>query len=356
MKILYTGFTPLQVCSERAGKVTQKINVPRALRDLLVEDGHEVDWRVVRVGESLRKYDALFVNIGPIQSLNARMGALGSLWALSQYLPTIIHFDDWQVYQVLQQLESFLRLGDKQIFKILGDDGEPFFKVNYDDPELVDKRANIMGSAAALVSPWKRWLALCPMYEWGNKSVARQKLRFVDEWHFSFLDPSSVVVSKYEEPIPEKERAWALASVMPPDYWLEKQKTITWPVHLFGTTKKNVREGRTTPLKTEDDVRREYAKRWGILSPEYPQAGSGWWRSRFIYAAQTGSVLYCGALDAAALGSAYQLSISEIQKQDDGNLGAIAARQAETLRPYIWSRSRLKEELRNVFKRAELLV
>jgi hypothetical protein len=151
-----------------------------------------------------------------------------------------------------------------------------------------------------------------------------------------------------------KQRSWAMASLMKHDDWLGKQK-FTWPLVRFGTNKDEVREGKVTTLKTEEDVRQHYAQNWGILSPEYPHSGSGWFRARYAYAAQVGSVLYGGPRDGAALGSAYQNTVASTEKLSDTELNDLAILQQRALSPYMWTKDKLKFELEHLIVRAQLL-
>ena len=94
MKILMSGFTALQINSTR--KTIQKIDVPASIASALSEAGHEVDWRRIEPGEDLSSYDVIWLNLAPLNSLNGRQGAMGSLYALSSGIPTVGFFDDWQ--------------------------------------------------------------------------------------------------------------------------------------------------------------------------------------------------------------------------------------------------------------------
>jgi hypothetical protein len=345
-----TGYTPLQLNSPFAGRIA-KINVPRAVVDVLRELGHEVDGRLVEVGESVElRYDLAFINVAPVNALNGRMGAIGSLWTMTRKLPTIVHFDDWQFQQVFNGLTCLINHREKQLYKKLGDDY--FYKGNAEDPELPYLQDEIFNVCARWRKPWDRWLALCPMYQWGDKSIVLNKMKgYVARSNFAFFDPTSLVTPRWEPNGEVKERAWACASVMSHQEWLTKQG-ITWPIHQYGTNKTDVREGRTQTLATEEDVQREYAKHRGILSPVYPQSGSGWWRSRFIYGAQVGSVVYCGSRDGAYLGDAYCKSVKQIEALTDAELDDLARQQHDALMPHIWSKDQFICELDKIIQRA----
>ena len=107
MKILMTGFTALQINTEH--RTIQKIDVPASIVEALESVGHEVDWRRVIPGEDLSSYDVIWVNLGPLNSLNGRQGAMGALYALSSGIPAVGFFDDWQFASVFNACRSLVR-------------------------------------------------------------------------------------------------------------------------------------------------------------------------------------------------------------------------------------------------------
>jgi hypothetical protein len=356
VRILVTGCTPLQINSPHPGRRAQKINVPRALVEHWRSQGHTVDWRLVEVGESIEyDYDLLLVNVAPIGSLNGRVGALGSMWSLTRKIPTLIHFDDWQFRQVFLNFTTLINRGPEYLFRPMGT--ERYYKGNGHDPDLRACGADLVRVAKRFRDVWTRWMALCPMYPFGDKYIIRQRMKnVVPDENFSFFDPSSLVINSYCAPVntEPKERAWAMGSLMNHEDWMQKQK-FTWPVAQFGTNKTTVREGKTTTLATEEDVRAEYARRWGVVSPAYDHSGSGWFRSRFVYAAQVGSVLYCGPKDGAALGDAYKCTVKDVEGLSDAGLAELAAWQARTLLPKLWNKEQLTVELDKIVGRAVAL-
>jgi hypothetical protein len=114
---------------------------------------------------------------------------------------------------------------------------------------------------------------------------------------------------------------------MPHDTWLEK-KNLTWPVEIVGS-RKLIRKLGGQRFDTEQDVLEFYNQHWGILSPPYPHAGSGWWRSRFLYAAHVGSILVTDKGEGDPLGDAYKLKIADVEKMSDADLiNAVEAQRA----------------------------
>ena len=107
MKILMTGFTALQINTER--RTIQKIDVPALIVKALTDLGHEVDWRKVTPGEDLSSYDVAWVNLAPLNSLNGRQGAMGALYTLSSGLPAVGFFDDWQFNTVFNGARAMVK-------------------------------------------------------------------------------------------------------------------------------------------------------------------------------------------------------------------------------------------------------
>jgi hypothetical protein len=134
-------------------------------------------------------------------------------------------------------------------------------------------------------------------------------------------------------PPEEKKREWMLGALMPHDAWVDK-KEWAWPIQYLGA-KKMIRSRGGERVKTESDVIERYNQVWGILSPPYPHAGSGWWRSRFMYAAKVGSVLVCDKGEGDSLGDAYKYRPAQIEKMTTDDLAQVAADQAAALRPYM---------------------
>ena len=162
----------------------------------------------------------------------------------------------------------------------------------------------------------KRWAAgmvpACPMYGFGNRTLVRKRMPSV-MGPIEALDPSSTIYDTLEVVTPAdaatKKRSWVLGALMPHDTWLER-KSPAWPVEIVGS-RKLIRKYGGQRFQTEADVLGFYNDHWGILSPPYPHAGSGWWRSRFMYAARVGSILVTDKGEGDPLGAPYKLTIRQ---------------------------------------------
>jgi hypothetical protein len=137
---------------------------------------------------------------------------------------------------------------------------------------------------------------------------------------------------------------------MPHDTWLEK-KTIEWPVEIVGS-RKLVRKYGGQRFDTEADVLSFYNEHWGILSPPYPHAGSGWWRSRFMYAARVKSILVTDKGEGKPLGAPYSLTIRQVESMSDAELAGAAEAQASALRAHMPSYESFVEHCNRIVHRA----
>jgi hypothetical protein len=387
MKVLMTGFTALQINTDR--RSIQKIDVPahvvRAMEDL----GHEVDWRKVTPGEDLSGYDMAWINLAPLNSLNGRQGAMGALYTLTSGLPAVGFFDDWQFNTVFNGARALIKK-PQMLYKHLlvgadhrGDEGATYFsredieaaleRVREKDPEAAKKcyiERYYMMDTDESVKPYEkqlvqaahgmidaRWAAgmvpVCPMYTWGDRTGVRKRMP-KDVGRIEALDPTSVTFDTLAAVTPtapeEKQRAWVLGALMPHDEWLTK-KNPSWPVEIVGS-RKLIRKLGGQRFDTELDVLNFYNERWGILSPPYPHAGSGWWRSRFLYAARIGSVLVTDKGEGDPLGHAFKLTIADVEKMNTDELAAAAKAQADALRPYVGTYDMFKEHVSDIIKRA----
>jgi hypothetical protein len=368
MRVLFTGCTSIQISP--TGRVgISKIDVPGAVVDALRSCGHEVDWRKVTPGDDLSGYDLAWVNLAPINSLNGRAGAMGALWTLSSELPCVAFADDWQTNAVFNGMRSLAR---KPVvltkYMLTGSDrGEelathwslqsaeeararvlernPKAKVNIDRYYMRDSDETVLPYADRLVGAaqdfdsarWERGMVLvCPMYRWGNHASIRKRLPNTVT-PVEALDPSSTIFDMLAEhdPLPaeEKRREWVLGALMPHDAWIDRREW-SWPMTLLGSKTMIKRYGGQR-LQTESDVIDFYNHFWGILSPPYPHAGSGWWRSRFMYAARVRSVLCCDRGEGDPLGPAYMVKHTDVEKMTNEQLAQLALDQATALRSWM---------------------
>lgn len=389
MKILMTGFTALQRGPKRQPGNIVKIDVPAAIVEALREWGHEVDWRPVALGEDLEGYDVAWVNLARPISMNSRVGAFGSLWTLTSGLPCVGFYDDWQAPLTVQNDCAIMtrrpRFMQKHIVdpkdlrdrasEILGEKIEATWYSREDaeaaaervrntvsDPKekrrvrvyrfydewsvkdieeeysLVEKWRPYLDATVEAMATGERWAAgmvpVCPMYPWGDRSIVQDILP-KGSTQLLALDPSEIIIPTMEfgrdlAEQTEKKREWLLAALMPADQFVKKTE-FGWPFWNTGSVSLIKRLGQGERVKTERDVIARYAERWGAVSPPYEHAGSGWWRSRFLYAASTGTVMVADPKEVEALGPAYQVDIPTVEGLTDSGLANLASFQADAL-------------------------
>jgi len=387
MKILMTGFTALQINTEH--RTIKKIDVPASIVEALESVGHQVDWRRVTPGEDLSSYDVICVNLAPLNSLNGRQGAMGALYALSSGVPAVGFFDDWQFAAVFNACRSLVR-HPEILYKYLisgsalrgSEDATYFSKAEADaalerivtaNPEAAKKCAvgryffndnddNIKAHEGQLVQTaqallGERWsqgmVAVCPMYSFGDRSLVRKRMP-AEMSGIEALDPSSTIfnILSSATPMPpsEKKKAWVLGALVPHDTWLEK-KNPEWPVEIVGS-RKLIRKFGGQRFDTEEDVLSFYNEHWGILSPPYPHAGCGWWRSRFMYAARVKSILVTDKGEGKPLGTPYSLTIKQVESMSDDDLAGAANAQSDALRAHMPTYDSFVEHCNRIVHRA----
>jgi hypothetical protein len=89
------------------------------------------------------------------------------------------------------------------------------------------------------------------------------------------------------------------------------------------------------------------------MSPPYPQNGSGWWRSRFIYAAFVGSVLLTEKHEADQLGTAYRYPQGWIEQMTDEQLAQLSMNQREALWPTLTGKDAFTRRVQQVVLAAQ---
>jgi len=129
----------------------------------------------------------------------------------------------------------------------------------------------------------------------------------------------------------------SLASIDKYMKWLEAHH-FTWrPVEVYGP--KNYER-----LK-EPEVVQRCAEARGVISQPYKQAGSGWWRVRFIHAVWAEAVLLADPREVAALGDPYHQPVHIIEAMTDSQLDDLARAQGKELRDRAWSREQFVSAL-----------
>lgn len=331
MRILVTGCTALQV--DTPHRTIQKIDVPGYLVEEFRHQGHSVEWRKVLLGEDTNtwEYDMLVVCIAPPHSLNARH-SLGAFWSLRWKGPTYVFWDDWQTREVVNGTRTCARRGLAQYEKLLvNQNNEPFYRE--DRAKIVQHHEELTELFRSFEEIWPlNRTHLLPCFAWGDRSKV-VKLLPKSNWDPVEINPSSKVPlverPRLLELWEKRDRTWLMASLMPHGDWVDKQK-LTWNIAYVGS-RKMMRERGGDRYNTELEVQEAYAAHWGALAPKYYHAGSGWFRSRFIYAANARSIMLCSPHEGSAIGGPYMLNnVIELEQFSDRTLLELADFQAMT--------------------------
>ena len=395
MKILMTGASSLQIKPPEARRShTVKIDVPGGVVESMRMLGHEVDWRAVTPGEDLSGYDVMWINVAGVNSVNATPGAIGMLWAIAQeHVPAVIFLDDWKTRLTYQQARNFGKNLDGNIYydrhllvgiqRLLADANPthytrdsaeaewrrvvdelklddaaaekirpaPFYaqRSAFTDAEWNALKEPIIRGAQLMMNGRKHSVHGIPAYKWGSTDVVLPHLpEAVAASEIIRLDPSYIAVDIVTAAprADESSWQWGLAALGDHSEWLEKQGLpFKWGVESIGhrTNRK---------VKTEYDVVEFYSSCSGILSPSYYHAGSGWWRSRFVYAAGLRLPIYAADGEAAPLGDAYDITPHEVESMSHFARTQLAQSQFETIWPKLSTRDEFTNQVRFMLHRA----
>lgn len=305
MKILITGMNKNQVTEnfylrQQLSVVPSHYSLIRCLRDM----GHDVEQRLVKIGEDLSSYDGIIVFLAsPRQAL--QLAFYNGLWAISQRPNCVIAFDDWQVEDIYKGIASCK--DEKSLLKE--------FTINQNkmtDPdcsfELLQPHTDKLLEAVNIIAQKKNRLLLS-LFLGGDPSllidypselifsynpnpyhrnrvpgnrgdIDISEMSFMEQQASPSVDDDTIDPSK-------KELKFNFASLVQGKTakWLKKQNINKWEIEFFGSRSLGQRR------LSEGDMCLVYAQQWGCLMPGYNHAGSGWWRARPLQLADAGSIL-----------------------------------------------------------------
>lgn len=321
MKILITGFNKNQ-CTRKFYLRQQLKVVPShySLYNCLVDMGHEVEQRMVTLGEDLSGYDEVIVFIAGPRQLVATTIYEG-LWAISQKPNCILAFDDWQVPDLFKGVAKaaegnelfaqFILDVNKKTFAELEEYEEAFRAAI----KVITDKQNRMLISAFRTEHLGESEKYGPHLLFDKIDYPRDKLfvynpnpyhrnrHWEDAGHEGAEDASfkksPLAMNDDSTPRPLKEMRFNFASLVQSktQKWLKKQGYTGnpkndeegdiggWPVDLYGS------KAETQKRLTEDEMVKVLTRDWGCLMPGYEHAGSGWWRARPLQCADAGSIL-----------------------------------------------------------------
>jgi hypothetical protein len=277
MKILITGMNKLQCtedfyASQQLKVVPSHYSLIRCLRDM----GHEVEQRVVTIGENLDQYDKVIVYIHNPSGFAAFV--YNALYTIARRRDCTLAFDDWQtdsIYTGLLALRDTEKLFRKYVLES-----------HTHIPENVRDWENDFIDALDLIQSKKNRM-LISAFAGGDPTLL---LDYPRELMFTYNPNPYHLNRKPNNLVHEpKERIFNFAGLIQDKTkkWLKAQGITDndWPLMKYGSRK----DGQDRV--TEDVMVNIYECHWGILMPGYFHAGSGWWRARPLQVADAGSIL-----------------------------------------------------------------
>ena len=370
MKILITGMNKAQ-CTRKFYLRQQLKVVPShySLYNCLVDMGHEVDQRMVELGEDLSEYDEVIVFIaGPRQLVATTV--FNGLWAISAKPDCILSFDDWQVPDLFKGIAKCVDWKELTAQFILDvnkktlEDVEPFKDELLKATNIINTKQNRMLITAFQSGHLNDPETYGPHLLFDKIQYPRDKMYVMnpnpyhrnrsweDSGHEGKEDPTYKVPSSplsFNEPHehglgrPIKQKIFNFASLVQSktQKWLKKQGYTgnpkndeqgdigDWVVDLYGS------KADTQKRLTEDQMVQVITRDWGCLMPGYEHAGSGWWRARPLQCADAGSILIGEEKELRVYyGDEYPyygLTAKMVTEASDEELQAIATAQYEYL-------------------------
>lgn len=336
MNILITGMTSRHT----GGNVTPIVTVIEPLKEILKVMGHKVYQTTATVGEDLSVYDRIFLFMMPAEKLGVtrRYGAIDCYARYKEKV--ILCVDDWQYFQIQNSMLTCARSG--RFWNWV--DKNPGFARKADVQAILaggpKVRDRIMAAALELGSLPKS--AFCvPKFSWGDKS----KIKLTTEKKVFTFDPSRFAIdwvyNNYDLEFPpvKRDRKWVLASLFEHNKFVHNLK-LTWPILRVGHKK-------TQQVYTEQQLCKIYQDNWGILSPNYPTSGDGWWRARWVFSYMFENILYASKEEIGKLGAPWLFLQESIRDElNDKQLETYANEQKKILEKEFMQ----KEEVINIFK------
>jgi uracil-DNA glycosylase family 4 len=332
--ILLTGSTPIQVGSQKTQM--KIITSMSAWKNALTEMGYLVDWRKVMPGEDLSGYSAVIAALNKPVSIASRH-FYGALWALSTHSHRIAVMDDWQTLEFMPGVKTCVKT-EERAFRLF--------------PHVpVDLRPELYKMLQRLKSRIWPWTTIVPVFEGGDISLLG-----LSHGKIIGIDPT-IYSHRYSTTIKQKEKRWIQASLL-----IKDPPMVSWPITFFGNAGR-ARGGvgntnhKAQPRLVEADLMTEYCKVWGVLSPKHPHAGSGWWRVRYLMAADAGCILSADLKEASCLGEPYlraagKEGIVKIEQLSTGMLRRWAYDQKQQLAKITWPKEKVKSVLSDLLKEA----
>lgn len=307
MRILVTGVSARHVNSQRLRYkyINDFADVMRFLRE---DMGHTVEHRTVSFAEKdlKKKFDLLIVGLLAPSSMGA-VHFTETMHAMSQFPRDRVRaaFDDWNCSNFQAGVRSTLKRGPAE------------WRIHSNPSD--ELKAMALEQTLRFHDPAKVVPVMTTLFPWADRD--RYIKRVMPSATLFDYDPSPIVEKR---PVPRgivRDRRWVHAALADHSYWLNS-KNFKWPVVSFG----NKRLGQL--ILDEDGVHAEYCKSWGATAAPYPDGIAGWWRPRYIHAANAGTLMLIDGAEKTALrGTPYDLDVQVVEAMNDKELALAVKKQ-----------------------------
>lgn len=350
-KILITGCTATQVCSQR--RIVKYTSYPEIYGKMLEKAGHEVTSRPVTPGEDLKEFHRVIIGLAPVNALNTRH-MFGALWALhlldKGMIRGCVQMDDWNYRITFSGARSMAKDFNKRL---------------YDNPVLLRESKEAVRDTPKLRRPIERMIeiigddfaslqgvnVIVPLLEKGDRSQMLDGTTM----RYGQLMPVDVLAGhpwkeleadvKQWKPV-KRRRAWIHAALPANKGFAERLRAAAWPIEHYGPSAPDRRK------LTEDKLIKQYYEVEGLIAVPYYHAGSGWARARFMHAAVTKTVIVCAKKEGDVIGPSYTYTMNDIEKMKPQQLRELAEAQSKELRKAVWPEKKLVEVLDNAVRRS----
>ena len=324
MKILITGHTAAHIQSSRVRMTVVTCVYP--LKDALLSLGCQVEHRKIIPGESLDSFDKVIVFMGSHDS-NPNKYAYGALWTLYKRPDAYIAFDDWRVNTYINSYNRLKGNYDKL--------WNPAISKIDRDAWMLYKDEIIKGAKILENIQKSKNKILLPTFDFGTNNEFNLPLHNIIRF-----DPSSFVHKIFFNKSNDRKFRWVLASLGDRSKYL-KSVSPTWEVIKF--------DNKENPLIKEEEIVQKYAENWGILSPEYDIAQTGWWRNRVLHSMWTQSILLTSKREGAVMGGPFEFDYVKNIELDSSRVTDLAEEQNLWIKSKIWNKDRFIQWIKNEF-------
>ncbi len=298
MRILATAGRRLGRTNDVENSYMALIAALRASGDCWVEEGFVAD------EQDLSHYDLVLVEV-PHPSKVDEDRFNGCMWALSQETaPAAAIYDHWEIDKLHHAIDKTIATG-------------------YDSRSMM-ATVGIQNVLSHTVH------SALHAFPWGSRHGIG--------WASWLFDPSMFLVypMTYMTQLQDRERKWVFASYQHHKEWL-KDPPYGWPVEAYGLKA----HGRATTTLAK--LMPRYQACWGAAIPPYPGlVGTGYYRSRYVYMAQSRSLFWMDDRDAAAMDPIFVGHYEEEPSPQD--LNRRCELQSEWFFANVWKQEKFIEE------------